>query len=182
MSFPRIQWLDFFYIMINIKYLSKVCNICFLFSWMITLISLEVIQAKQRRTDCVIGINTKMHNQVADRDIWDHAWVTANNDFLTTSDVGDLPMTKQSLLTVTKTLFHFLHAIICSAEYTIPLKNIHRSLISLSPRRVFSDLALWHHQSWSVMSRECQVLALWRPIRRLFLYAQTSAKAIFTSE
>ena len=32
------------------------------------------------------------------------------------------------------------------------------------------------------MSREHEVLALWRHIRQLFLQAQIGAKAIFTSE
>ena len=32
------------------------------------------------------------------------------------------------------------------------------------------------------MSREREVLALWRHIRQLFLHAQIDAKAIFTSE
>ena len=45
-----------------------------------------------------------------------------------------------------------------------------------------SDLALWRHHSWSVTSREREILALWRHIRRLFLYAQIGAKAIFTTE
>ena len=62
-------------------------------------------------------------------------------------------------------------------------KNIHRSLISqLSPRMVVSDLALWRHHSWSVTSRESEILALWHHICRLFLHAQIGAKAIFTSE
>ena len=59
----------------------------------------------------------------------------------------------------------------------------YRSLISpLSLRTVFSDLVLWHHHNWSVTSRECKTLALWRHIRRLFLHVQIGAKVIFTSE
>ena len=61
--------------------------------------------------------------------------------------------------------------------------NNYRALISpLSLRTVFSDLVLWRHHSWSVTSRECRTLALWRHIRRLFSHAQIGAKAIFTSE
>ena len=61
--------------------------------------------------------------------------------------------------------------------------NKHHVLISLlSLRTVFSDLTLWRHHNWSVMSREREVLALWRHIRQLFLHAQIGAKAIFTSE
>ena len=36
--------------------------------------------------------------------------------------------------------------------------------------------------SWSLTSREREVLALWRHIRRLFFHAQIGAKAIFTGE
>ena len=62
-------------------------------------------------------------------------------------------------------------------------KSNHRSLISpLSPRNIFSDLALWRHHSWSVTSRERELLALWRHIRRLFLHAQNGTKAIVTNE
>ena len=50
-------------------------------------------------------------------------------------------------------------------------KNYHRALIilisPLLPRAVFSDLALWRHQNWSVTSREREILVLWRHIRRL---------------
>ena len=48
--------------------------------------------------------------------------------------------------------------------------------------KVFSDLALWRHHSWSVTSREHEFLALWRHIRRTILHAQIGAKAILTSE
>ena len=62
-------------------------------------------------------------------------------------------------------------------------KNNYWSLIwPLSPRTAFSDLVLWRHHSWSVMSHERTALALWRHIRQLLLYAQIGAKAIFTSE
>ena len=91
-------------------------------------------------------------------------------------------VTKKSLFRVTNVLFYFLHAILCP-EHTISLKNNRRSFISpLSPRNIFSDLALWRHHSWSLTSREREVLALWRHIRRLFFHAQIGAKAIFTGE
>ena len=62
-------------------------------------------------------------------------------------------------------------------------KNNHQSLISqLSLRTVCSDLALWCHQGWSMMSSECEVLVLWRHIRRLFLHVQIGTKMISTSE
>ena len=61
-------------------------------------------------------------------------------------------------------------------------KNNHWLLISpLSPRKIFSDLVLWHQHSWSVMSREREVLALWRYIRQLFLHVQIGIKVISTS-
>ena len=67
-------------------------------------------------------------------------------------------------------------------------KNNYRSLISLislisvSLRTVFPDLALWRHHGWSVTSRKRVVLVLWRNIHRLFLHVQMGANAIFTSE
>ena len=47
---------------------------------------------------------------------------------------------------------------------------------------VFSDLALWRHHSWSVTSREREVLASWRHISQLFLHAHIGTKAIFTND
>ena len=62
-------------------------------------------------------------------------------------------------------------------------ENNHRSLISpLSLAGDFFYLALWRHRSWSVTSREGEVVALWRHVRRLFLHAQTGTNAIFTGE
>ena len=56
--------------------------------------------------------------------------------------------------------------------------NSAESLISpLSPRTVFSNLALWRHRSRSVTSCEREVTALWRHIRRLFLHAQIDVRA-----
>ena len=51
----------------------------------------------------------------------------------------------------------------------------------LSLMRVFSDLVLWRHHSWSVTSPKHRVLALWH-IHWLLLHMQIGAKAIFTSE
>ena len=50
--------------------------------------------------------------------------------------------------------------------------------------RSFSQVAfdLWRHHSWSVTSRERDVLIVGRHIRRLFLYVQIGAQLIFTSE
>ena len=106
-----------------------------------------------------------------------NAWVTVNNDFgvrvrwFANENHRQIApwVTQKSLLTVTNALFYFLHAIICPETHSFA-KNNNRSLISpLSPKAVFSDLALWRHYSWSMTSRECGVLALWRHIRRLFL-------------
>ena len=127
-----------------------------------------------------------------------HEWRrTVNNDFWVTSEaicqwfslvtsenhwqIASL-VTQKSLFTVTNVLFYFLHAILCPGTNN-SAKNHHRSLISqLSPRTAFSDFALWRHHSWSVTSREREILALWRHICRLFLHVQIGAKAIFTSE
>ena len=88
---------------------------------------------------------------------------------------------QKSLFTATYVLFYFLHAILY-IEYT-SANNNHRSLISqLSPRTVFSDLALWRHHGWSVSSSEREILTSSLYIRRLFLHAQIDAKAIFNNE
>ena len=89
-------------------------------------------------------------------------------------------VSQKSLFMVTNVLFYFLHAI-SFPEHTIPLKTIidHwcRHL-----RTVFSDLVLWCHHGWSVMSHNRRVLALWRHIHQMLLHVQIGAKAIFTSE
>ena len=95
------------------------------------------------------------------------AWVTVKNDFFVTGEVicqwfslvtsslakiiGKSPHSwpKKSLFMVTNVLFYFLHAILCS-EHTTPLKSPWPLLLPLSPRTVFSDLALWRYHSWSV--------------------------------
>ena len=133
-------------------------------------------------------------------DIKNNAWVTMNNDFLG-HEWGDLPIiftsdkvtsencwqiasrvTQKSLFMVTNVLFYFLHAILCPWTHN-SVKNNHRlPILPLSLRMVFSDLALWRHYIWSVMSRERGLLALWRHFCRLFFHAQIGAKVIFTSE
>ena len=135
-----------------------------------------------------------------EHDIKNNAGVTVNNNFWVTSEAicqwfsrvtksrvkiigkSHHEWPKKSLFTVTNVLFYFLHAILCPGTHN-SAKNHHRLLISqLSPRTAFSDIALWRHHCWSVTSREHQILALWRHIRRLSLHAQIGAKAIFTSE
>ena len=128
-------------------------------------------------------------------DVENNAWVTVNNDFWVTSEAIcqwlrhswnhwqiASRVTRKSLFTVTKVLFYFLHTILFTGTH-ISAKNNHRSIITqLPPMTVYSDFALWRHHRWSVTSCECQILALWRHICRLFLHAQIGAKAIFTSE
>ena len=82
--------------------------------------------------------------------------------------------TKTSLFTATNVLFYLLHAILC-LEHTIQQKNYGSFISPLSPWKIFSDLALGRHHSWSVKSSECEVSALWRHISRLFLHAQSLA-------
>ena len=84
------------------------------------------------------------------------------------------------------------HCHIASRSYTLvyaPNKQSCYNHLTISYLAVvakdylLSDLALWwSHHSWSVMSREREVLALWRHAHRLFLHTQIGAKAIFTSE
>ena len=57
---------------------------------------------------------------------------------------------------------------------------VHFSIVAI--RMVFADWALWHHQCLSVTSCECDVVVLWRYIRRLVLHVQIDANAIFTIE
>ena len=110
----------------------------------------------------------------------DQKIVIHGNEFVTSENHWQITplVTKKSLFTVTNVLFYFLHAI-SYLEHTIPLQTIISPLLL---RTVFSYLTLWRHHSWSVTSCERESLALWRHIRRLFLYAQIGAKAIFTSE
>ena len=117
--------------------------------------------------------------------IKNNAWVTANNDFGVNRDA----ICQWFSRVTTKIVIHGKECIIIFlTRYFMfwtcySAKNNHRSLISLlSPRMVFSDLALWRHHSWSLTSRESGILTLWHHIRRLFLHAQIGAKAIFTSE
>ena len=115
-------------------------------------------------------------------------------------DWGDLPIfswvTKSWVKIIGKSLHEWSKIVIYGNECIIlfltcyfmswthhSATNKHRLLISvLSLRTVFSDLTLWRHHSWSVMSRKREVLALWCHIHQLFLHAQIGAKAIFTSE
>ena len=90
-------------------------------------------------------------------------------------------VTQKSLFTVTNVLFYFLHAIWCP-EHTILLKQLSIADLAIVPKDSFSDLVLWCHHSWSVTSRECRTLALWRHISRLFMHLQIGTKAMFTSE
>ena len=82
-----------------------------------------------------------------------------------------------------KCLILFLTRYFMSWTHNSAKKGNHRLLISpVSLRTVFSDLALWRHHSWSVTSRELEVLALWQNIRGLFLHAQIGTNIIFTNE
>ena len=96
-----------------------------------------------------------------------HSWKSLANRF--TSNL-------QIVIHGNDCIISFLTRLLCP-ERTIPPKTSIADFVI-----VFSDVALWRHHSWSVTSRERGVLALWRRIRRLFLYAQIGAKAIFTSE
>ena len=134
---------------------------------------------------------------ISNGDIKNNAWVTMNNDFwvmskaicqrfqrLPKSLANRITSDQKSLLTLTNVLFYFLHVMLCP-EHTVQLKTKkkYRSLIlPLSLRMVFSNIILWRHHSWFVMSCEHRVMALWRHIHWLFLHAQISAKVIFTSE
>ena len=87
---------------------------------------------------------------------------------------------KKLLFMLTHTLFYFLQNMSWTNKSA---KNNYWLLTSqLSPRIVFFDPILWCYQSWYVMSRECEVLALWHHIQPLFCHMQIGTKVIFTSE
>ena len=122
-------------------------------------------------------------------DIKNYAWVIVNNDFWVTSEAICQRFCQKSLANrITsdpKIIIHGNECIIlfltrCVMSWTHnSAKNNHRSLISQLLGTVVSDLALWRHHSGSVTSREREIQALWRHIRRLFSHAQIGAKAIF---
>ena len=131
--------------------------------------------------------------------IKNNAWVTVNNDFWSrvrrlANDFHEWRSHEwkslaNHLMSDQKIVIHCIECIILFlTRYFMSwthhfATNNHRSLISpLSPRTVFSDLTLWHHHNWSVMSRERETLALWCHIHWLFLHTQIHTKAIFTSD
>ena len=144
------------------------------------------IRDRDRDRYCIVEIYRIMHEL---------PWITIFGH-----DWGDLPIfswvTKSWVKIIGKSLHEWSKIVIYGNEWIIlfltryfmswthhSATNKHRLLISvLSLRTVFSDLTLWRHHSWSVTSREHEVLALWCHIHQLFLHTQIGAKAIFTSE
>ena len=98
---------------------------------------------------------------------WDHRIfiVEIANDWQVTSQLS-----KKIVIHGNQCIILFrIHYLMSSMHNSF--KSNHQSFISqLSPRTVFSDLALWRHYGWSMMSRVREALAFWRHIRRLFLY------------
>ena len=131
-------------------------------------------------------------------DIKNNAWVAVNKDFV--NKWSHLPMIFasdkvssenhwQSTSQVIKNVIHgnecfilFLTCYLMSWRHNSAKKNRCLFLSPLSPRKIFSDLALWHHHDWSVWCHSNARLALWHHICRLFLHAQIGTNAIFTSE
>ena len=91
---------------------------------------------------------------------------------------------QKSVFKVTHALVYFLRANLRPTERPNPLKQ--SLLISPIPSKTafseFSLLGFVTSPQFNLASREREVLALWRHIRRLFLHAQIDAKANFTSE
>ena len=104
--------------------------------------------------------------------------VTSENHFRIASRV-----TKKLVITVTHTLFYFLHVILCPDRVHKTTKTIiYCSFCHFCQWRSFLT---WHCDVTAVQSlasHEREVLALWCHIRWLFLRAQIGAKAIFTCE
>ena len=129
-------------------------------------------------------------------------WVSVNCVFFVTSEVVRQWFLRVTNLRVTKSRvkiiavshhgwrqyyscwhIHYSISYKLFMSLTHSVQNKNGSFISrMSPRTVSSDLTLWRHQKWSVTSRERQMLALRRHIRRFFLHAQIGEKAIFISE
>ena len=131
-------------------------------------------------------------------EIKNNAWITVNNDFwplvmwfanyfhewqshVWKSSANHITSDQNSLFTVTNVLVYLLHTVfVLNTQFRKKQSSIaHFAIVA---RTVSSDLALWRHHSRSVTSRESDVIALRRHIRRLFLYAQIGANAMFTSE
>ena len=115
------------------------------------------------------------------KDIKNNAWVTVNNYFCVTSEAicqrwkslaNRITSDPKIVIRGNECIILFLTRCFMSWTHN-SAKNNHWSLISqLSPGTVVSDLALWCHHSGSVTSREREILALWRHLRRLFSHAQ----------
>ena len=80
-------------------------------------------------------------------------------------------------------MYYFISYMQCYVlEHTMSLKQSSTVHFAIVAKEGIFDLVLRRHHRWSVTSREREVQALWRHIRRLFLHAQIGTKAIFTSE
>ena len=102
------------------------------------------------------------------KDIKNNAWVTMNNDFWVTREAICQWFSLANRLTSDPTIvirgneciILFLTRYFMSWKHN-SAKNNYRLLISpLSLRTAFSDLVLWRHHSWSVMSHERTALVL----------------------
>ena len=78
------------------------------------------------------------------------------------------PMSDQKIIHGNECIILFLTCYFTSWTHS-SAKNNHRSLIlPFSLRTVFSELALWCHGSWSVISRKHGDLALWTSYSSIF--------------
>ena len=114
------------------------------------------------------------------KEIWVNARVTVNNDFGPEWD--DMPVIFTNDEVTSENHSQLASRVTLNTQFR---KSNNRSLISpLSLITVFSDLhvVLWRHHSWSVTSRDGEVLTLWRYLRPLFLHARIGANAIFACE
>ena len=139
------------------------------------------------------------------KDIRDNTWVTMDNDFSVMSEViwqwfsrvmksrvkiiAELSENHCRIASRVTKCYHCNKCIISFPPCYFmswthkSVKNDHRVLLlPLLPRVVVSDLALWHHHNWSVMSHECEMLLLWCHFCWFSLHTLIVTKAIFTSE
>ena len=102
---------------------------------------------------------------------------------------GDLPLAnhitsdKKLLFTVTNVLFiSYMLFYVLNIQFHLKKNNNWSPISPFSLGAIVSDLALWPHHNWFVMTCDREVLALRHHIRQLFLHAQIGTKAIFTSD
>ena len=122
--------------------------------------------------------------------IKNNAWATMNNDFWVMSEaIFAKKIIANHFASDQKIVIHsdectilFLTRYFMSWTHDFAQSNYWSLILPLALKTVFSDLALWCHNSWSVTLHDRGVLVLQSHLYRLFFHMQIGAKTIFTSE